>query len=395
VSQLLLFGASPELRRFVEAGYRITTIQVRARVIDSDEVEQLTRRIEERLSALPERLQGRVTGTSVVLNRALEGIIRGQALSVAAALGIIYVILALLFLSVRIGLIALVPNVIPVAAYFGALAAFSLAFAWVTDMVLTPALCSRVRTWVSRQEGEVTLELHERGESVGEVGFFQGEHATHCDVEEEARMLRLSGECLEQLGRRHPRVAATLHGNLNKTLAARLALRTRESALDDAFFRVPAVFRPPADGGPGGALILDPSLSETLAGLGIRTETLAALTLIPLVRVAWADEHLDEEERRAVLRGAESVGIAQDSPGHELLRAWLEERPDPRIFEAWRDFVAALCARLSIEGQLELREDLLGRAREVAEAAGGFLGVRSISRREETVLRELESVFPV
>ena len=57
--------------------------------------------------------------------------------------------------------------------------------------------------------------------------------------------------------------------------------------------------------------------------------------------------------------------------------------------------VAALCARLSIEGQLELREDLLGRAREVAEAAGGFLGVRSISRREETVLRELESVFPV
>ncbi len=152
-----------------------------------------------------------------------------------------------------------------------------------------------------------------------------------------------------------------------------------------------------ADGGPGAGadLVLDPSLTETLAGLGIRTETLAALTLIPLVRVAWADEHLDEEERRAVLRGAESVGIAQESPGHALLRAWLEERPDPRIFEAWRDFVAALCARLSIEGQLELREDLLGRAREVAEAAGGFLGVRSISRREETVLRELESVFPV
>jgi len=547
VSQLLLFGASPELRRFVEAGYQTTTIQVRARVVDSDEVEQLTRRIEERLAVLPERLQGRVTGTSVVFNRALDGIIRGQALSVAAALGIIYVILALLFLSLRIGLIALVPNVIPVAAYFGALgwsgvslnpgtgliapmvlgiavddtihyfsrflrdakrlgdeerataaalssvgrpvtyttaalcagflcltlsefrtqaelgvlAAFALAFAWVTDMVLTPALCSRVRivtlwdllsldlgpephrsievfdglsaaqarivalmgrlidapagqrvfhageagsglyvmisgavrTWVNRREGEVTLGLYERGESVGEVGFFQGEHATYCDVEQDARMLRLSGECLEQLGRRYPRVAATLHGNFNKTLAARLALRTRESSLDDAFFRVPAIFHPRTDGGPGADLVLDPSLAETLAGLGIRTETLAALTLIPLVRVAWADEHLDEEERRAVLRGAESVGIAQDSPDHALLRAWLEQRPDPRIFEVWRDFVAALCSRLSIEGQLELRQDLMGRAREVAEAAGGLLGVRSISRREETVLRELESVF--
>jgi hydrophobe/amphiphile efflux-3 (HAE3) family protein len=551
VSQLLLFGASPELRRFVEAGYQTTTIQVRARVVDSDDVEALTRRIEERLAALPERLQGRVTGTSVVFNRALDGIIRGQALSVVAAFGIIYAILALLFLSLRIGLIALVPNALPVAVYFGALgwsgvslnpgtslvapmvlgiavddtihyfarfirdakrlgdeerataaalssvgrpvtyttaalcagflclgfaefrtqaelgalAAFSLAFAWATDMVLTPALCSRVRivtlwdllsldlgpephrsigifdglsaaqarivalmgrlidapagqrvfhagepgsglyvvisgglrTWVSRREGEVTLGHSQRGESVGEVGFFQGEHAVHCDVEEDARMLRLSADCLEQIGRRYPRIAATLHGNLNQTLAARLALRTRESALDDAFFRVPTSFHPRVDGGPnlGAELALDPSLSERLAGLGIRTETLAALTLIPLVKVAWADQHLDAEERTAVLRGAESVGIAPDSPGHALLRAWLEERPDPRIFEAWRDFVTALCARLSIEGQLELREDLLGRAREVAEAAGGFLGVRTISRGEAAVLRELESVFPL
>jgi len=551
VSQLLLFGSSPELRRFVEAGYRTTTVQVRARVVDSDEVEVLTRRIEERLAALPERLQGRVTGISVVLNRALDGIIRGQALSVVAAFGIIYAILALLFLSLRIGLIALVPNVIPVAAYFGALgwsgvslntgtgliapmvvgiavddtihyfarfirdakrlgdeerataaalssvgrpvtyttaalcagflcltlsefrtqaelgvlAAFSLAFAWATDMVLTPALCSRVRivtlwdllsldlgpephrsikifdglsaaqarivalmgrlidapagrrvfqagepgsglyvmisgevrTWVSRQEGEVALGHYRRGESVGEVGFFQGEHAVHCDVEQDARMLRLSGECLEQLGRHYPRVAATVHGNLNKTLAARLALRTRESALDEAFFGAPSIFPPLVDGGPGAGAdrVLDPSLSETLAGLGIRTETLAALILIPLVRVAWADEHLDAEERSAVLRGAESVGIAQDSPSHALLRAWLEERPAPGVFEAWREFVTALCARLSIEGQLGLREDLLGRAREVAGAAGGFLGVRSISRREEAVLRDLESAFPV
>jgi CRP-like cAMP-binding protein len=551
VSQLLLFGASPELRRFVEAGYRTTTIQVRARVIDSDDVEQLTRRIEERLGALPEGLEGRVTGTAVVFNRALDGIIRGQALSVAAALGTIYLILALLFLSLRIGLIALVPNAIPVAAYFGALgwsgvtlnpgtgliapmvlgiavddtihyfarfirdakrlgdeerataaalssvgrpvtyttaalcagflcllfaefrtqaeigllAAFSLAFAWVTDMVLTPALCSRVRivtlwdllsldlgpephrsirifeglsaaqarivalmgrlidapagqkvfhagesgsglyvvisggvrTWVNRREGEVTLGHYQRGECIGEVGFFQGEHSVHCDVEQDARMLRLSNECLEALGRRYPRAAATLHGNLNKTLASRLALRTRETALDDAFFQVPALFDTRADGGPGvdAEGLLGPSLTETLAGLGIRTETLAALTLIPLVRVAWADQQLDDQERRAVLRGAERVGIAQESPGHALLRAWLERRPDPRIFEVWGDFVGALCARLSIEGQLELREDLLGRAREVAEAAGGFLGVRSISRREEAVLRELESVFPV
>ena len=83
------------------------------------------------------------------------------------------------------------------------------------------------------------------------------------------------------------------------------------------------------------------------------------------------------------------------TPAIEAKLGELEERPAPGVFEAWREFVTALCARLSIEGQLGLREDLLGRAREVAGAAGGFLGVRSISRREEAVLRELESAFPV
>jgi hypothetical protein len=42
-----------------------------------------------------------------------------------------------------------------------------------------------------------------------------------------------------------------------------------------------------------------------------------------------------------------------------------------------------------------LARGLDARIARIAEAAGGFLGVRSISRREKTVLRELEGVFPV
>ena len=49
-------------------------------------------------------------------------------------------------------------------------------------------ISGEVRTWVSRQEGEVTLGRYQRGETLGEVGFFQGEHATHCDVEQDARI---------------------------------------------------------------------------------------------------------------------------------------------------------------------------------------------------------------
>ena len=44
---------------------------------------------------------------------------------------------------------------------------------------------------------------------------------------------------------------------------------------------------------------------------------------------------------------------------------------------------------------MRLKENLVGRARTVAEAAGGFLGIGAISTEEESVLGELEGAFPV
>jgi hypothetical protein len=40
-----------------------------------------------------------------------------------------------------------------------------------------------------------------------------------------------------------------------------------------------------------------------------------------------------------------------------------------------------------------MRESIVGRAREIAEAAGGFLGVSSISSQEKALLEELERVL--
>jgi predicted RND superfamily exporter protein len=121
VSQLFFFGGSEELNRFVDSRFQTASIQLRARVVDSDNVAALIDRIERRLEALPEHLEATVTGTAVVFNRALDEIILGQAASVGAALLIIYGILAAMFVSLRIGLIALIPNVLPIAVYFGAL----------------------------------------------------------------------------------------------------------------------------------------------------------------------------------------------------------------------------------------------------------------------------------
>jgi hypothetical protein len=53
-----------------------------------------------------------------------------------------------------------------------------------------------------------------------------------------------------------------------------------------------------------------------------------------------------------------------------------------------------LCAALKPGEKRALRDELLGRARQVAEATGGFLGLgNKISPEEQVVLDELAKVF--
>lgn len=138
----------------------------------------------------------------------------------------------------------------------------------------------------------------------------------------------------------------------------------------------------------------DDDLLSRLAGLGIRAETLAALTLIPLVEVAWADGEMHERERDAVLRGAESSGIPRESPSYGLLEIWTRDRPTPELLRTWEEYIGALCAELTDEQRQRLAEKIVGRARTVAEAAGGLLGLVSrVSAEEAAMLAELERAF--
>ena len=139
--------------------------------------------------------------------------------------------------------------------------------------------------------------------------------------------------------------------------------------------------------------ITDEATLRRLAGLGIRAETLAALTMIPIVEVAWADGQMDERERDAILGGAESVGIEPGTPSYGLLRIWTEDAPAPDLFAAWREFIGALGNELEPDERTRLREKLVGRARTVAEAAGGILGVDPVSPEERKILSALDRAF--
>jgi len=140
--------------------------------------------------------------------------------------------------------------------------------------------------------------------------------------------------------------------------------------------------------------IHDEAVLDRLLELNIDPETLAAMTVVPLVQVAWADGRVEPEERDAIITAAQEAGVKSHHGHYPLLEYWLNEKPSRAMLEAWEHYVEALCKRLSAEEIAELKRDVMTLARKVAQAAGGILGLgNKISKAERTVLDELEKAF--
>jgi hypothetical protein len=137
-----------------------------------------------------------------------------------------------------------------------------------------------------------------------------------------------------------------------------------------------------------------PEVLDRLLALGIHAETITALSLVPLIEVAWADGTLDARERRATLDRARESGILPGSTAHALLEAWLERRPDPRLLDAWTQLVRGIRDELGPAEAARLQAGLLEQARAVAAASGGVLGLgRKVSGAEAAMLARLEAAF--
>ena len=140
--------------------------------------------------------------------------------------------------------------------------------------------------------------------------------------------------------------------------------------------------------------IVNPAVLSALLHAGLSSETIAAVSLIPLVEVAWADGTLDDREKAAILSAADLASIAKGTSPYQLLEGWLKEKPGLELRAAWREYIAALAPNLDPAAKASLKEVALGRARVVAEASGGFLGLgNKINPAEQAVLKELEAAF--
>jgi len=160
--QLLMLGAGPEQRSLIDARQRSVRLVVRARGEDSGTLLALVERIESRVRDLPVfsemGVTGQVTGSFVLLSRAGAALARGQLHSLVAAVGVIYVVLALMFGSARIGAMAFLPNALAIAVFFGLLAASGVPLNPTTGLIACTALGIAV-------DGTIHYLVHYRAEA--------------------------------------------------------------------------------------------------------------------------------------------------------------------------------------------------------------------------------------
>lgn len=138
----------------------------------------------------------------------------------------------------------------------------------------------------------------------------------------------------------------------------------------------------------------DPEVLKALQEIGITSASMTAFMLLPLVRLAWADARIQNNEIDSILKASTEDGIAYGTPAYWLLNRWLRERPTEKILDAWWKYAQALARELHETSLEAFRHATLGRARRVAEASGGILGMgKKISEIEQLVLNDLANAL--
>ena len=120
VDQLLVFVDPVDIAPVAARDYGRANIIVRTSLSGSAETGALVRRIEAYAqSRLRRGLTPHVTGSMVLLNRSADDLARGQVAGLWQVLVMLFVIMSAIFVSLRAGLLSLVPNVIPIVVLFG------------------------------------------------------------------------------------------------------------------------------------------------------------------------------------------------------------------------------------------------------------------------------------
>jgi predicted RND superfamily exporter protein len=137
-------GHEEELERLVNQDYSWGNIDVRCKSADSDIIGAHLRSVERWIhSIFPDEetsFQIHLTGVGVFAYSTLDDLIGDMIRSVFMAVGIIFIVITLEFRSLRIGLMSMIPNLIPVLLTYGAMGWMGIKLELSTVVVFTISL---------------------------------------------------------------------------------------------------------------------------------------------------------------------------------------------------------------------------------------------------------------
>jgi predicted RND superfamily exporter protein len=142
ISELFFLIPKTELARFATVDHSRANLIVRTGEVGSAAMRRLTEGIGRVLGdeALPAGVRAQVTGNAILVNRAADGVARSQPRTVGLAALTIFALLALGLRSLRLGLVAMVPNVVPVLIFYGVLGSGAAYLSLATSLIGSVAL---------------------------------------------------------------------------------------------------------------------------------------------------------------------------------------------------------------------------------------------------------------
>ncbi|MEO9593490.1 hypothetical protein [Rhodopirellula bahusiensis] len=139
----------------------------------------------------------------------------------------------------------------------------------------------------------------------------------------------------------------------------------------------------------------DTAVIEHLVDAGFTPSSIAALALVPLVFVAWADGNITAVERQSILSAALHRGLKNEPPAMSMLENWLHHRPADSLWRVWEEYASAVGQSLTPTLSAMLHQEIMRLATKVADASGGHFGRGKISAKERIVLDRIADLFAV
>ena len=179
VAQYLLLLRNVNLSGYVNHDYSVANIVVRHHLYDSQALSAALNTVRNYVAmSMSSDLRVRLTGYDVLRVEAFKVVLTELFRSLALALGIMFVLLAIIFLSVKVSLVALIPALIVILFHFGGMGWLHVPLNVTTGLLAITALSLAVSNLIHflLRYQERLMATHDQNQAIGTTIYHEGEH---------------------------------------------------------------------------------------------------------------------------------------------------------------------------------------------------------------------------